>query len=104
MNNKKIHKILVACHSAAATSAYTSEKVKDLLNKYKEKADIRICTLRELSGYIDSFKPDLVLTTSSIESHLNIPPNTPILSALPLMMGIGEEEVNLKILEILKIG
>lgn len=103
MTEKKIHRILVACHSAAATSAYTGEKVKDLLEKHNERADIRICTLRELAGYIDSFKPDLVLTTSSVENHLNIPPGTPIFSALPLMMGIGEEEVNAKILEVLKI-
>jgi len=94
-------RILVACHSAAATSTYAAEKIRELLDKQGLEGEVQISTLSELPGWIESFKPDLVLTTSQVYENLNIPKGTPVVSGLAYLTGLGVDDLEARILEAL---
>ncbi|MDY3830848.1 MAG: PTS sugar transporter subunit IIB [Erysipelotrichaceae bacterium] len=90
-------KIVVACGSGVATSTVIASKVAQLLKNNGITADIIQCTIHEVASnqagasLIISSMPGLKVTTTA-----------PVLVAFPYITGIGEEELDKKILDILK--
>lgn len=89
-------KIIFACTSGIATSAVATEKV---VNYCKENG-INIDAMQSNIGTIGSQDgmADLIIVTSAVKMNLQ----TPILNGLPLLTGVGEEELLEKIVAILK--
>ena len=90
-------KIVVACGSGVATSTVIASKVAQLLKNNGITADIIQCTIHVVASnqagasLIISSMPGLSVTTTA-----------PVLVAFPYISGIGEEELDKKILDILK--
>lgn len=89
-------KIIFACTSGIATSAVATEKV---VNYCKENG-INVDAMQSNIGTIGSQDgmADLIIVTSAVKMNLQ----TPILNGLPLLTGVGEEELLEKIVAILK--
>jgi len=92
-------KILVACGTAIATATIVTEKLKDILARNKIDAEIIKCRVPEVPYYIRMLgKVDLILTTSFVPDVKNIP----ILNAVPLISGLGREELEREIVKALR--
>jgi PTS system galactitol-specific IIB component len=89
-------KILVACGTGGATSTIATHKIKTLCEENGIQADMIQCGYREIFQYAD--ETDLIVTTQK----LDIPLNKPAIFALAYITGIGEEDLNARILAELK--
>lgn len=87
--------IIIACGSGIATSTIINSKVSELLTKNNIPFSIIQCSLNELDSYVDT--ADLVISSMNIYQELKVPK----VMGMAYLTGIGEEETNKKILEIL---
>ncbi|MHB1395071.1 MAG: PTS sugar transporter subunit IIB [Clostridia bacterium] len=88
-------KIIVACGSGVATSTIIASRIEDLLNKNKIKVQIIQCSLQEVND-------NLVGTSLVISSMPGLEAKgVPSIIALPYITGIGAEELDKKLLDIL---
>ncbi|RLE66170.1 MAG: PTS galactitol transporter subunit IIB [Thermoprotei archaeon] len=91
--------ILVACGTAIATATIVAGKLKEFLKKHGIEANVIQCRFTEMDYYIKTLgKIDLIITTAGFPERKDIP----ILNGVPFISGIGREELEKKILEILK--
>jgi len=88
--------IIFACSSGIATSTVVAEKVEEFCKENGIDVNARQATVGELSGLDGSV--DLFVVTSDVGSGYN----TPLVNALPILTGIGEQEVLEQIVSILK--
>ncbi|GEN86308.1 MULTISPECIES: PTS sugar transporter subunit IIB [Oceanobacillus] len=88
--------IVFACSSGIATSTVVAEKVREHCEQHGINVDSRQATVGELSGLDDSV--DLFVVTSDVGGGYN----TPVVNALPILTGIGEQEVLDQIVSLLK--
>jgi PTS system galactitol-specific IIB component len=92
-------KILVACGSGIATASLVSMKLEELFARNGIKADIVRCRIHEVDYYLKSQgKTDLIVATSQVPGVKDIP----VLNAVPIISGVGKEELDKKILQALK--
>jgi PTS system galactitol-specific IIB component len=89
-------KIVFACSAGIATSTVVAEKVVNYCKKQGIDVEYQQAIIGELPR-LDS-QADLIVTTSQIETKLN----TPIVNALPIITGIGEQELLDKIIDLLR--
>ncbi|MCE5003664.1 PTS sugar transporter subunit IIB [Staphylococcus pseudoxylosus] len=89
-------KIIFACSSGIATSTVVAEKVTNHCKENGINVDARQAILSELPSLDDS--ADLIVVTSQSEAQLN----TKVVNAMPVVTGIGEEQVLNEIVEHLK--
>jgi len=91
--------ILIACGTAIATATIVAGKVRDFLQKHGIEANIIQARFTEIDYYVKTLgKVDLIITTAGFPERSDIP----ILNGVPFISGIGREELEKKILEILK--
>ncbi len=97
MTRKK--NILVACGTAIATATIAAGKLKELLQKHNIQANVIQCRFTEIDYYVKTLgKVDLIITTAGFPERKDIP----ILNGVPLISGVGKEELERKIIEILQ--
>ncbi|MBS4535084.1 PTS sugar transporter subunit IIB [Clostridium sp. D2Q-14] len=89
-------KVLVACGNGIATSTVVASKIKDRLADEGIQATITQCKLLEVPSKAEDY--DLVVTTGNYVGKIS----TPIVGAISLLTGIGQEEIFEKILSYLK--
>lgn len=95
----KMKKILIACGTGICTSTMAANKLKEQL-KSKGKADkvsISQCTVAELASKASDY--DLVIATTQVSSRLE----TPVISGLPFLTGVGIDKVVDQVIETLNI-
>ncbi|WP_152655832.1 PTS sugar transporter subunit IIB [Oceanobacillus sp. CFH 90083] len=88
--------IIFACSSGIATSTVVAEKVSEYCQENGIEVNARQATVGELTGLEGSV--DLFVVTSDVGSGYK----TPVVNALPILTGIGEQEILEKIVSILK--
>lgn len=88
--------ILVACGNGAATSTMVAIKIREALEEKNIKANVNQCKLTEIPSKADDY--DLVVTTGRYNQKIN----TPLISGMPLLTGIGEEEKLQEIIDSIK--
>ena len=90
--------IVTACGVGFASSTIIAERVKALLEREGLTDEVRIlqCTLNEVPGYLDS--ADCIVTSSMVYGDYPIP----VFNGVAFLSGIGQEELEAKILEVLK--
>ena len=88
-------KIIVACGTGMATSTIISEKIKEILNENNIKFSITQCILNEIGSYADN--ADLIVTSMKIQEDFGVP----VIVGTPFLIGVNEDAVKEKILEIL---
>lgn len=89
-------KVLVACGNGIATSTVVATKVKKRLEEEGIQAMITQCKLLEVPSKAQDY--DLIVTTGNYEGKIS----TPIIGAISLLTGIGQEETLAKIVAQLK--
>ncbi len=90
--------ILTACGVGYASSTIIAERVKDLLARNGLTDEVRIlqCTLNEVPGMLEDV--DCVVTSSMVTGEFSVP----MFNGVAFLSGIGMEELEEKILEVLK--
>lgn len=89
-------KVIVACGGAVATSTVAANKIVDLCKENGVDVEIIQCRISEIKSYLDGVS--LVVPTSRLKQDLGVP----VISGMPFISGIGEEELKKKILDVLK--
>jgi PTS system galactitol-specific IIB component len=89
-------RIVFACSSGIATSTVVAEKVVDYCKNHGIDVEYQQAIIGELPALDNS--ADLIVVTSQVETKLN----TPIINALPIITGIGEQELLDNIIKLLK--
>ena len=91
-------KVLVACGSGIATATLVSMKLEELFKRNGIAADIIRCRIHEVDYFLKSQgKADLIVTTSQVPGVKDIP----VLNAVPIISGVGKDELDKKILKVL---
>ena len=88
-------KIVVACGTGMATSTIISEKIKELLNEHNIKCSITQCILGEIESHAQN--ADLIITSMKVQGKYS----APVVVGTAFLIGINEEMVKERILEIL---
>ena len=93
---EKVHRIVVACGTAIATSTHVAIKVKELLEERGLKVYTTQCRVTE----VPSLAPDaeLVIATAQVPYDLSVP----VINGIPFLTGIGVKEVIDRIESILR--
>lgn len=90
-------KVAFCCSSGIATSTVAAEKVTEYAREHGIEIDYTQGNVGEIPRF-DNSNTDLIIVTSYIDMKIN----TPVVNALPLITGIGEEELLESIVRILK--
>lgn len=88
---KKV-KVLVACGAGIATSTVAMKKITDLFSKSDLEVDITQIKIAEATNM--QSKADMLISTSVLPTVYDIP----AITAIAFISGIGEEQLNEKIL------
>jgi len=100
MSSQEPVRILVACGTAIATATYVAEKVKKILEKYGIKGEVYQAKAQEVNYFIKMLgKINLILSTTFVQVENK---NIPVLNAMPFLTGIGEADLEKKIVTILQ--
>lgn len=86
------YKVLTACGSAAASASTAKSKLEENMPEYgipKEELAVELVRLGELGSHIDGADLAVLMTGSSV----NVETDVPMVKGVPLMTGVGEEQV-----------
>lgn len=89
-------KIIFVCATGIATSTVVAEKVVDYCKKNGIQVEGTQCNIASLKEYDEI--SDLIISTTNVPYKTK----TPVINALPIITGIGEEELLEQILSILR--
>ncbi|SKA74101.1 PTS system, galactitol-specific IIB component [Clostridium sp. USBA 49] len=90
-------RVLVACGNGIATSTVVAMKIKEACEDNGINISINQCKLLEVPSKISDY--DLLVTTGKFTgSEVNVP----VIGAISLLTGVGEEETLEEIIEALK--
>jgi PTS system galactitol-specific IIB component len=89
-------KIMLSCGSGVATSMHVAVKVKEYMEKLGLKVIIDGCSVNELPYRAKSY--DIIVSTAQVPFDLG----KPVFNAVPILTGIGEEQLMEKIAELVK--
>ncbi len=91
--------MLVVCPSAAATSTFISQKLRDLFARERIDAETKICSTIEVESTVKAYAPDLVVSSSGLmPGSLG---GVPAVRGLPFLTGINVKEAEREVLSIL---
>lgn len=88
MAGKKLN-ILAVCGSGVVTSSMIAQKIEEELRTVKIDCEVTGLVSTSVEEYVQRGNIDMVVTTSPLQGEINVP----VIKAVPLMTGIGEEEV-----------
>ena len=91
-------RVLVCCGTSAVTSTVMMERIKKKAGEAGLRVDVYKCLGAELKAKTDLYKPSLIVTTLHITGDYGVP----LLSGIPYLTGIGANELDAKIVDILK--
>ena len=83
----KVHKIVVACGTAIATSTHVAMKIKELLEERGLKVHTIQCRVTEVTSLAPD--ADLIVATAQVPFDIDVP----VVDGIPFLTGIGKEEV-----------
>lgn len=89
-------KVIVACGGAVATSTMAAEEIKDLCTDHSIELDLVQCRVNEIETYMDG--AHLICTTARVDRTFD---DIPVVHGMPFISGVGIEELQQKILNIL---
>jgi PTS system galactitol-specific IIB component len=100
MSTQEPVRILVACGTAIATATYVAEKVRKILEKHNIRGEVYQAKAQEVNYFIKMLgKVNLILATTFVPVEDK---SIPVLNAMPFLTGIGEADLEKKIINILQ--
>lgn len=97
----KTFKILGVCGAGLSTSTTVARTLQQGMEDRRMPAQIRTCSVQEAMGTIQGYQPDVILATVAVTSFEN-PSDTKVFSGVPLLTGIGSDELLDEIVDYLK--
>ncbi len=91
-------RVLVACGTAIATSTHVANRLARLFQQHGLDVTITQCRISEVGAYASDV--DLIVSTAQIARPVPVP----VVSGIPFLTGIGEQDVIDQILHVLKGG
>lgn len=91
--------IIICCHAAMATSSMIEACIKEFLEKNNLEADITKVKTLEIDEYLDNPNNHVDLIVPNCKYKTD---KAPVLSGMPYLTGVGIENLENKMLEILK--
>ncbi len=88
MARKKLN-ILAVCGSGVVTSSMIAQKVEETLREVGIDCEVTGLVSTSVEEYVQRGGIDIVVTTSPLQGQIDVP----IIKAVPLMTGIGEDDV-----------
>ncbi|MBQ6127036.1 MAG: PTS sugar transporter subunit IIB [Erysipelotrichaceae bacterium] len=88
-------RVVIACGSGIATSTIMDAAVRDFLDTTGIKYQTVQCNILELGNYVEG--ADVIVSSTKISTDYGVP----MVTGTAYITGIGEEELNAKLLEIL---
>ena len=89
-------RVIIACGSGIATSTIMDARVREFLDTTGIKYQTVQCNILELGNYVEG--ADVILSSTKIATDYGVPQ----LVATAYITGVGEEELDAKLLEVLK--
>ena len=80
-------KLMVCCGSGIATSTHVAAMVREYMEKRCSPVTIETCSVQDLANRLTGC--DMILSTTQVAFGTEIP----VFSGVPLLIGVGEEEV-----------
>lgn len=80
-------KLMVSCGSGIATSTHVASMVKEYMEERHIPVAIETCSVQDLANRLTGC--DVILSTTQVAFD----PGIPVFSGVPLLIGVGEEEV-----------
>lgn len=90
-------KVVIACGAGLATSTMILQKVEAILQEAGIDCSVTQCQIYELDSYDGNV--DLFVTSMKVDEDKYV---TPVVVGTPFLIGLNEEEVKEKIIQILK--
>ena len=87
------YKLLSACGSGIATSSHVAASIKSGMADRDVEVEVRTCGVTEISGLIDSIKPDAIFSTTPIDDIVSNLGDIKIFSGVPLLTGINKKKL-----------
>lgn len=97
----KQYRILGVCGAGLFTSTTVAKTLQNGMEERQMPAQIRTCSVIEATGTIQGYRPDVILATVATNSFEN-PSDAKVFSGVPLLTGIGSDELMDTIVEYLK--
>lgn len=91
-------RVIVCCGTSAVTSTVMMNRIQKKAKDAGLKVQVYKCIGSELRSKTELYKPSLIVTTL----HLSGDYGVPLLSGIPYLTGVGANELDAKILEILR--
>lgn len=88
---KKSKNVLVVCGLGVATSTVVGHYVEEIAKEKEINIQLTQCKAAEIFVYISD--TDLIITTTALDNKYSVP----MINAIPLITGIGKEEIIKKI-------
>lgn len=93
-------RVLVVCGTAIATATYVAEKVRKILEKHNIKGEVYQAKAQEVNYFVKMLgKVHLILATTFVPLEDK---SIPVLNAMPFLTGIGEADLEKRIVNILR--
>lgn len=87
-------KIIVACGGAVATSTIAANRIRELCEENDIDAEVTQVRINEIASNLPA---DLIVTTSNCNEHFGVP----LVKGTPFISGLGVEDTEDEILDIL---
>lgn len=84
---KRQIKLMVSCGSGIATSTHAASIVEDYMKEHGIAVSIMTCSVHDLPNRLTGC--DVILSTAQVAFN----PGIPVFDGLPLLTGVGEEEL-----------
>lgn len=97
----KEFRILGVCGAGLSTSTTVARTLQVGMQERDMPAQIRTCSVQEATGTIEGYQPDVILATVATTSFEN-PSDARVFSGVPLLTGVGSDELLDEIVEYLK--
>lgn len=79
-------RVLVACGTAIATSTHVADRLAREFRARALNVDITQCRVAEIGAYADDV--DVIVSTAQVPQPLKVP----VVSGIPFLTGIGDDE------------
>lgn len=83
-------KILVCCGTGIATSVQVANKLQRMLKERGIDATMKECRTADVPARTESFQPDVIVTTTTVESPDE---DTKVYRGMAFLTGVGAEEL-----------
>ena len=90
-------RVLSICGTGGVTSSVIASKMREIAQKHNIDVEIANCKVFEVKSKVQTWKPNLIIASTRVPDV-----GVPVVKGFAFLSGIGEEEAEAQILDILR--